>query len=302
MPVLGNQDVFDIGAEPIRGYRLTCQLGQGGCGKVWEAKRSDGSVAALKFVDCRNQPAALVANEIRMLVKLRDLRHPSMIRLHDVVATQQYIVLVMDRADGNLQELQQIYVQETGKHIPCEHLLDLLDQAAEGLDFLAEQPRPGLCGGGQGMQHCDIKPSNLLVQEDGLKIADFGLCMGSLSGTHNNGFMGTPPYAAPELYDGKVTTHTDQYALAVTYIELVSGGRAMLPREDACKPRAMPIDFRKVRVAELPVVSRAVDPQWTNRFGSCKEFLQILRQALNRPRAEARKFGSHHLQALRRNA
>src|SRR5947199_10872899 len=112
--------VVEAGVEAVPGYCLMHRLGQGGCDEVWEAARPDGSVVALKFLDCRNQPSTLVSNEIRMLVKLRELRHPHMIRQHDVIATRQYIVLIMDRADGNLLELDEVYVQETGKHIPCE--------------------------------------------------------------------------------------------------------------------------------------------------------------------------------------
>jgi serine/threonine protein kinase len=150
------------------------------------------------------------------------------------------------------------------------------------------------------MQHCDIKPTNLLILRDMLKIADFGLCMSSLAGTHGGKFMGTPPYAAPELYDGRITTHTDQYALAVTFVELVTAGRALLRPELACQPKACPIDLRKLRTAEVPVIARALDSNWMNRWPSCKSFVTALRQALARPRAGGKKIGSRQLQALRR--
>ena len=291
--------MVEVGAEPIPGHRITYQLGEGGGGAVWEAETRGGAVVALKFLDCRNLPPLLVSNEIRVLLKLRELRHPNIIRLLDVCATQQYIVLKMERADGNLHELQQVYLQETGKPIPSDHLLDLMEQAAGALDFLAEQPRPGLAAHGHGMQHCDVKPSNLLIHNDGLKIADFGLCMSSLSQTQNKRFRGTAPYAAPELYEGRVTTHTDQYALAVTYCELISNGRMLRPdyRPDPAEP---PVDMRKLRTNEFPVLARALDPHWVGRFPSCKSFVAALREAIQKPRPSGRKFSSHQLVTLRR--
>jgi serine/threonine protein kinase len=130
-------------------------------------------------------------------------------------------------------------------------------------------------------------------------VADFGLCMSSLSRTHGKRFMGTTPYAAPELYEGRVTTHTDQYALAVTYCELVSNGRVMRQdyRADPCEP---PVDLRKLRTSESLVLVRALDPSWTGRFPSCKSFVAALREAVQRPKPSDRKFSSHHLVALRR--
>jgi serine/threonine protein kinase len=290
--------VFEAGLEPIPGHRLTCRLGGGSFGDVWEAQLRDGSLVALKFLDCRNLPGTLVANEIRVLLKLRELRHPKIIQLLDVCAAQQYIALKMEKADGNLRELQEVYLQETGHGIPIDYLLELLDQAALGLDFLAEQARPGLAAAGHGMQHCDVKPSNLLILDDSLKIADFGLCMSSLSATHGKRFMGTKPYAAPELYDGRVTTHTDQFALAVTYCELVTAGRVVLPQARTTKTWIPPVDLKKMRGAETPVLARAMDPNWTGRFPNCKSFVAALREALQKPRPQARKTGSCQLATM----
>jgi serine/threonine protein kinase len=293
--------VFEIGSEPIPGYRLLGSLGQGGCGVVWEAARPDSRSVALKFLDCRNQPPGLVANEIRTLRRIRSLEHPNMIRLHDICAVGQYVVLIMDRADGNLLELEEVYRQETGRHIPCDHLLEMMEQAAAGLDFLSRQPTPGMSScNGNGMQHCDVKPSNLLTLDDTLKIADFGLCMSSLSTTHRQRFMGTAPYAAPELYEGRVTSHTDQYGLAVTYCELISGGRAFLP-PGSYRNGESPVDLRKLRVCEAPIVARALDQNWTNRWPSCVAFVTALQQALARTRpAPVKKMGSLELAALHR--
>src|SRR5262245_21089759 len=256
--------VLEAGMEPIPGHRLLVRLGKGGFGDVWAAELRDGSIVALKFIDCRHHSSTLVANEVRVLLKLRQVCHPHIIRLLDVCASRQFLVLKMERADGNLRELHEVYMQETGQGIPCDHLLELMEQAADGLDFLAEQVRMGLSPG--VMQHCDIKPSNLLIHEQGLRIVDFGLCMSSLAGTHGRRFMGTPPYAPPELHDGRVTDHTDQYSLAVTYSELVTNGRAMLPWRPGQKSWSEAVDINKIRSSEAPVLARALDVNWTNRF------------------------------------
>jgi len=242
---------------------------------------------------------SVIANEVRTLLRLRELRHPSIIRLLDVAAGGPFIVLRMEKADGNLWELQQVYHEALGSNIPLDHLLDLLDQAAEALDFLAEQPRPGIISHPAGMQHCDVKPSNLLLLNDKLRIADFGLCMSSLGGTHGKKMMGTPPYAAPELYRGEVTPHTDQFALAMTWIVLCTGDRALLPGPPA--PNALPVDLKKLRATEGPVLGRALHPQWTQRFPNCKMFMTALREAIGRPRrAYVKKLGSRQLQRLRK--
>jgi serine/threonine protein kinase len=286
--------------EPIPGHRLLGRLGAGAFGDVWEAQLRDDVRVALKFLDCRNQPRTQVANEIRVLLKLRELHHPNIIRLLDVCATEQYIALKMEKADGNLRELQEVYLQETGHGIPPDHLFKLLDQAAHGLDFLAEQPRPGLSCNGHGMQHCDVKPSNLLIVDDGLKIADFGLCVSSLSSIPGKGFMGTKPYAAPELFEGRVSTHTDQFALAVMYCELVTSGRVIQPQDPTSNVWTPPIDLKKLRSNEYAVLARALDPNWTIRFPSCKSFITALRDAAQKPRQHTRKLGSRQLVTMRR--
>ncbi|HMF15361.1 MAG TPA: protein kinase family protein, partial [Gemmataceae bacterium] len=158
------------------GYRLTEKLGVGGFGEVWAAAGQDGKDVALKFIDCQGKPGAAIAHEIRMMRNLKDLRHPNFIRLHGVCASSPYIIIIMERADGSLKDLQAVYQQETGRTIPTDHLLELLEQAAVALDSLAELRLPGFTWTDGCVQHCDVKPTNLLVMGDTLKVADFGLC------------------------------------------------------------------------------------------------------------------------------
>src|SRR6185312_2156166 len=152
----------EAGSQPIPGHRLTQRLGTGAFGDVWEAHDAGGKLVALKFISCRTASRSLIGSEIRILRGLSEFKHPNFIQMFGVHATADHIVLSMERADGNLEDLRQVYQEETGKNIPASHLMDLLEQVAGGLDFLAGLKLPGVNLSSRGLQHCDIKPSNLL--------------------------------------------------------------------------------------------------------------------------------------------
>ena len=277
--------MVDTVLDNIPGYQLVRAIGSGAFGVVWEAKGRDGSSVALKLLDCRALSRSQIADEVRVLRALSELRHPHIIQLLSVQPSAHRLVLVMEKADGNLHDLREVYQQETGRNIPPDHALELLEQAAEALDFLAELKLSGLPSV-RGLQHCDIKPSNLLLLGDTVKVADFGLCAGTSWQTHNTaGWRGTPPFAAPELYHGKPAVGTDQFALAVTFCELVMGQRPFWKghRPDAA-PRGMPIDLTKVREHEVAIITRALHPHPSARWPSCGAFIDALRHANACPR------------------
>jgi serine/threonine protein kinase len=104
-------------------------------------------------------------------------------------------------------------VPEAGRPgIPRDILLGFLDDAAVGLDHLIEK---------HNLQHLDVKPRNLFMVADRVKVADFGLVK-QLERSSSSGLMGgvTPIYAAPETFQNKISKHSDQYSLAVVYVEL----------------------------------------------------------------------------------
>src|SRR4051794_36444850 len=277
--------LLESGSRPVPGYTLNRRIGAGTFGVVWEAFDAEGQPAALKFIDCRSRPSVRVRSEIRVLQELRELHHPNIIELRGVHAAVHHFVLCMERADGNLAELHATYLEEAGTHVPEEHALELLGQAAGALDFLAELRLPGLNALSGALQHCDVKPANLLLLGETLKVADFGLCAATSTATHKSGCRGTPPYAAPELYRGMASSRTDQYALAVTYCELVAGDAYFRELgEGPCAPNTLPIDLKKVPEREVPVLARALHHQPLSRWPSCRAFAAALRDAATPPR------------------
>lgn len=258
------------------GYRLIKRIGRGGFGEVWEAiSTTDNSKLALKFLDCKHQPASLVVNEIKLLIQLRDLKHDNLLQFYSVTTGKNIIILSMELAEGSLNDLHYIYRTDHKTHMPPNVLLNLMAQAAEGLDFIAQQKLPSASSlSQQGMQHCDVKPSNFLLLRNQLKVADFGLSGPQIWNSKGKAF-GTPPYAPPELYEGRANARTDQYSLAVTYVELRTGYYPFpVPADGSC-PTVAP-ELTMLPEAERPVIAQALSRQWLNRFNSCREFVQAL--------------------------
>jgi serine/threonine protein kinase len=270
--------------EPLPGYRLKRHLGKGGFGSVWEALAPNGNSVALKFIDTRFRDLRLIQSESAVLRTLNQLNHPNLIRLFDVFARSPYLVLCMERADGSLEELRQAYREETHGNIPPDHALELLEQAAEGLDYLAQMRLPGFSLTALGMQHCDVKPSNLLLMGDTVKVADFGLCAGVGHQSCSRGMRGTPPFAAPEMYQGRVNDRTDQYSLAVTFCDLVASSRMFHKNAFTAGGPIMGVDLTRARKNEAPVLARALHEDSTRRYPSCKAFVTALRDAIKKPR------------------
>lgn len=273
---------FDLkpGLEPVPGYRLIKRIGRGGFGEVWEAiSNADNSRLALKFLDCKNQAASLVVNEIKLLIQLRDLKHDNLLQFYSVTTGKNLIILSMELAEGSLNDLHYIYRTDHKTHIPPNVLINLMTQAADGLDFIAHQKTANTNALVQhGMQHCDIKPSNLLVLNSQLKVADFGLS-GPQSWNSKNKAFGTPPYAPPELYEGRANGRSDQFSLAITYVELRSGYFPFPVSSDNNFPTVAP-ELTMLPESERHVVAQALSKQWLNRYNSCREFVDALAQVI----------------------
>jgi serine/threonine protein kinase len=266
------------GAEPYPGYRLVRFLGRGSLGEVWKADGPGGRPVAVKFLPCDGRHSA---DEIRALQSVRQLRHPNLIRIDRIWGDSGFIAVAMELAVGSLLDLLGVYYDECGGPMPPQHLCPFLAQAAAAIDFL--NTRQHFLGGQrQAVRHCDVKPSNLLVLGDRIKLADFSLSVQTTLPLLSNRRAGTLDYAAPEVFQGMLSDRTDQYALAVSYCQL-RGGRLPFtdtpPRFVASYVRPIP-DLTMLAPAERPVVRRALDPVPQDRWPSCAELIGQLALAV----------------------
>jgi serine/threonine-protein kinase len=209
------------GPDPLVGtdidvYRVDALLGQGGMGLVYYAHHRD-----------LHRPCALKVLLPQLAAQERDyvdrfqnegraaasLVHPNVITIHAVGEERGYYFLEMEFVPG--RSLKQLIVDE--QRLSPLRATALAARVADGL---AEAHRVGIV-------HRDLKPDNVLLTLQGVpKLADFGLAK-RLRGRPDGlpeGLCGTPPYMAPELFQGAATgPATDVYALGITYFLMLTG-------------------------------------------------------------------------------
>lgn len=196
-------------------YSLQREIGRGGAGAVWLAV--DGVLerqVALKRVGL--PPAAEHAELERAEREARlsaRVAHPNVVAVLDFVAGREEYWLVMEYVAGrNLGQL----IRKQGPMPPPE-VAELLAQATDGL----------AAAHARGIVHRDVKPSNILVGEDGVvKLTDFGIARGAgdASLTQTGLVTGSPAYLAPEVATGgSATTASDVWSVGATLYHALAG-------------------------------------------------------------------------------
>jgi serine/threonine protein kinase len=171
---------------------------------------------AIKFVQ-NGDPNAIrgpATQELEALQRVKTLRHPFILSLDRLEVVDDVLLIIMELADESLHELHAQSSAAGHVGIPREELLGYLVEAAEALDWMNFE---------HNLQHLDIKPHNLFLVSNHVKVGDFGL-VSSLGDDGRQVRRGgvTPLYSAPELLRGSLSRHSDQYSLAVVYQQLLT--------------------------------------------------------------------------------
>src|SRR5207245_5395192 len=133
--------------------------------------------------------------ELKALSRVKAVRHPYILSLerYDIIDGQ--LLIVMELADCNFWDRYKECRNQGLPGIPREELLRYMQETSEALDLMNIEYQ---------LQHLDIKPQNLFLVHNHVKVADFGLVK-DLEGSHASVTGGvTPVYAAPETFDGTV--------------------------------------------------------------------------------------------------
>jgi serine/threonine protein kinase len=272
------------GEEVLPGYRLLSPLGRGGFGEVWKCEAPGGLQKAVKFVkrhvDRLHEDAASADEELNAIQRIKDVRHPFLLSIERVESKGEELLIISELADKSLYALYQAYREAGQRGIPRLELLRFMREAAEALDVLNVR---------NSLLHLDVKPQNLFLVGDHVKLGDFGLVFSidtQLSDTASSAQRGgtTPLYTSPELLQGGVSRFSDQYSLAIVYQELLTGVRPL----DGSNSRQLMMqhlqgepDLSPLPSSDRAAVARALNKGPAARFASCAEFVQALADTPN---------------------
>jgi serine/threonine protein kinase len=260
-----------IRGEPIPGYQILERLGAGGYGEVWKALAPGAIEKAIKFVygDYNDERAE---RELKALNRVKEVRHPFLLSLDRIEVVDGQLVIVTELADMSLKDRFCNYLDAGEVGIPRDELIGYLHDAADALDYMSQR---------WSLQHLDVKPENLLLVGDHVKVADFGLVQNiqNVSQSLLGGL--TPIYASPELFEGRPGLRSDQYSLAIVYHETLTGA---LPFSGTTAAQLMTHhlrdrpDLSALPTADRAAVARALSKRPSDRFPSCCALVEALRQ------------------------
>lgn len=196
-------------------FRLLEPLGRGGMGRVY---RGHDELLARPVAVKLIYDDSIIDSDLRHACALEAraaarLNHPGIVRILDSGFDDGHLYVVMSLAEG--RTLAEIV--RTDGPLPTVRALEIVMQVADALGAAHQE----------GIIHCDVKPSNLIVRPDGtVQLVDFGIARIAASTTSmdSSTLQGSAEYVAPEQVEGSdVDGRTDLYALGVVLYETLAG-------------------------------------------------------------------------------
>lgn len=265
-------------------YRIVEIIGQGGMATVFKARQP----GLERWVAVKVLPPHYAADRhfsahfLREAQAIAQLEHPHILPVYDFGQKGRYIYLVMRYIEGS-HTLADVMRQP----LSYSQMLSYLDQVAAALDYAHER----------GIVHRDVKPTNILLNQNWVFLADFGLArltQASASPVITDVALGTPAYMSPEQGRGAtVDARTDIYALGVIVYEMLTGeiphgaesSQAILYRRNHEVPPLLQVYRPDIPPLLDQIVQKALALDPAARFQSAGALVKTLRQAVPEPQA-----------------
>ncbi|CAM3166743.1 serine/threonine-protein kinase [Mycobacterium intermedium] len=272
--------------DMFAGYTIIRPLGAGGMGEVYLAEHPRlPRREALKVLSSDiSADDAFRQRFIREADLAAALWHPNIVRVNDRGEFNGQLWIAMDFVDGS--DAATLLHEHYPVGMPADQVAAIVTAIAGALDYAHEH---------HNVLHRDVKPANILLAEPEagdlrILLGDFGIarCIDETSClTATNMAIGTVPYSAPEqLTDEPIDGRADQYALAATVYQLLTGSMlfahtnpaVVIGRHLTARPPALAETRPMLRVFD-PVLSRALAKDPADRFARCSDFAEAFARA-----------------------
>ena len=220
-----NSDMEDLIEKTLAGrYRVLSRIGRGGMAEVyqvWDSHRM--TYLAMKVL---HQDLAVDRVFMRRFQReastLAKLQHPNIVRFYGLERDGRLAFMLLDYIRG--ENLKPKIFDAAGPY-PLEGVRTIMHAVCGALAYAHRQ----------GHVHCDIKPANIMIDENGrVLLSDFGIARMTDAATATMVGAGTPAYMAPEQARGlDPTPQTDIYALGIVLFEMLTGGERPFTGEQA---------------------------------------------------------------------
>jgi serine/threonine-protein kinase len=252
-------------------YQVLANLGTGGFGTVFLARDTwvDKKVA-IKVPHRQGGDLDELLQEPRLLGALN---HPNIVNLYTVEKLDGTFFFVMEYVKGESLEA----VLDREKALDVARAVDYTLQILQAVEH-AHQAQ---------ILHRDLRPANVLVAESGvLKVADFGVSR-FLEKSHATTVIGSPPYMAPEQFQGRAVLASDVYSVGVMFYQMLTGllpyfspNPAQIERLVA-QGRCTPPRLRNQQVPKeiSDIVMKALAPELGDRYQRASELVEDLATA-----------------------
>lgn len=266
-------DEGELAGRRLGGYQLVKRIGSGGMGEVYRAVQvALGRPVAIKILSPElTEDSTFIDRFMTEARAAGKLNHPNVAQVHEVGEVDGIYYYSMEYINGGSVQDR---VRGGGK-LPVEEAVKMVLGAARALDYAEKH----------GVIHCDIKPDNLMLNDEGeVLITDLGIArmVKSVAEKVNQdgGVLGSPHYMAPEQARGEPIDHrVDLYSLGATFYRMVSGRTPFTGKTAR--------EIMEKQVYEEPPGLRSLDPDIPQSV--CRVIARMMKKKPDKRYATARE-------------